>query len=36
MTRQIVLTKFKLGAPEDKIAGIHAGLSDLVERLPHA
>ena len=36
MIRHIVLTKFKPGTPEDKIAGIYAQLSELTERLPGA
>ena len=36
MIRHIVLTKFKPGTPEDKIAGIYAGLSKVTARLPGA
>ena len=36
MIRHIVLTKFKPGTTEDKIAEIYAGLSALSEQLPGA
>lgn len=36
MIRHIVLTKFKPETPEDKIAGIYAGLADVADRLPGA
>lgn len=36
MIRHIVLTKFKPETPEDKIASIYAGLSELTERLDGA
>ena len=36
MIRHIVLTKFKPGTPEDKIASIYAGLAAVVETLPGA
>lgn len=36
MIRHIVLTKFKLETPEDKIAQIYGGLSAVAEKLPGA
>jgi hypothetical protein len=36
MIRHIVLTKFKPGTPEDKIASIYAGLAALAEKLDGA
>ena len=36
MVRHIVLTKFKPGTPEDKIAAIYAGLAKVTEAMPGA